>query len=68
MSAEEIVRNNKIVEVQVARNLPVFESRQAAAGIRNLLGNVSGVSTWAATLVLKLLNPNLHQDLTLREE
>jgi hypothetical protein len=68
MSTEEIVRNNSIVEVQIARNLPVFESRQAAAEIRNLLGNVSGVSSRAANLIHKLLNPNLRQDLTLREE
>jgi hypothetical protein len=31
MSTEEIVLNNSIVEVQIARNLPVFESLQAAA-------------------------------------
>jgi hypothetical protein len=68
MSTEEIVRNNSIVEVQIARNLPVFESRQAAAEIRNLLGNVSGVSSRVANLIRKLLNPNLRQDLTLREE
>jgi hypothetical protein len=29
---------------------------------------VSGVSSRAANLIRKLLNPNLHQDLTLREE
>jgi hypothetical protein len=68
MSTEEIVRNNSIVEVQIARNLPVFESRQGAAEIRNLLGNVSGVSSRAANLIRKLLNPNLRRDLTLREE
>jgi hypothetical protein len=68
MSTEEIVRNNSIVKVQIARNLPVFESRQADAEIRNLLGNVSGVSSRAANLIRKLLKPNLSQDLTLREE
>jgi hypothetical protein len=31
MYTKEIVRNNSIVEVQIARNLPVFESRQASA-------------------------------------
>jgi hypothetical protein len=68
MSTEEIVRNNSIVEVQIADNLPVFESRKAAPEIRNLLGNVSGVSSRAANLIRKLLNPNLRQYLTLREE
>jgi hypothetical protein len=67
-STEEIVRNNSTVEVHIVRNLPVFESQQAAAEISNLLGNVSGVSSRAATLIRKLLNPNLRQDLTLREE
>jgi hypothetical protein len=68
MYTEEIVQNNSIVEVQIARNLPVFESRHAAAEIHNLLGNVSGVSSRASNLIRKLLNPNLSQDLTLREE
>jgi hypothetical protein len=68
MSMEQIVRNNSIVEAQIARNLPVFESGQAAAEICNLLGNVSGVSSWASNLIHKLLNPNLRQDLTLRGE
>jgi hypothetical protein len=63
-----IVRNNSILEVQIARNLPVFGSRKAAAETRNLLGNVSGVSSRAANLIRKFLNPNLRQDLTLREE
>jgi hypothetical protein len=68
MSTEEIVQNNSIVEVQIARNFPLFESRQAAAEIRNLLGNVSVMSSRAANLIRKLLNPNLLQNLTLREE
>jgi hypothetical protein len=68
MSTEDIVQNSSIVEPQISRNLTVFESRQAAAEIHNLLGNVSGVSSRATNLIHKLLNPNLHQDLKLREE
>jgi hypothetical protein len=35
---DELQRNNTLVEVEIARQLPFFESRQALAEIRNLLG------------------------------
>jgi hypothetical protein len=41
---------------EIARQLPFFESHQASAEIRNLLGLVTGVTPRAVSLIEKLLN------------
>jgi hypothetical protein len=51
-----------LVEVEIARQFPFFESRQALAEIRNLLGLVTGVTHRAMSFIEKILNLKERKD------
>jgi hypothetical protein len=53
---DELHRKNTLVKLEIARQLPFFESRQVSAEIHNLVGLMKGVATCAVSLIEKLLN------------
>jgi hypothetical protein len=53
---DELHRKNTLVEVEISRQLPFFETHQASAEIHNLLGLVMGVTPRTVSLIEKLLN------------
>jgi hypothetical protein len=59
---DELHRKNTLVKVEIARQLPFFESRQALAEIRNLLGIVTGVTPHGVSLIEKLFNIKERKD------
>jgi hypothetical protein len=59
---DELHRKNTLVEVEIARKLPFFESRQTSAEIHNLLNIVTGATPRAVSLIENLLNIKEHKD------
>jgi hypothetical protein len=53
---DELHGKNTLVEVEITRQLPFFESHQASAEICSQLGLVTGVTPHAISLLEKLLN------------
>jgi hypothetical protein len=59
---DELHRKNTLVEVEIAREIPFFESRQTSAEIRNQLGLVTGVTPRAVSLIEKFLDLKERKD------
>jgi hypothetical protein len=58
----EFYRKDNLVQLEIARQLPFFDSHQASAEICNLLGLVMGVPPRAVSLIEKLLNLKERKD------
>jgi hypothetical protein len=60
---DELYRKNILVEVEIARQqLPFFESYQASAEIRNILGLLMGLTPRAVSLIENLINLKERKD------
>jgi hypothetical protein len=61
---EELHQNHSMVQSQIQRQLPIYESLQASAQIHGLIGRVTGITSITANFVHKLINPRQWQELT----